>query len=503
VDFSTRAVADVGHLMRFRARRVRRRSTYRWVLTVMFGGTLAVAVVPALTPGAGDLGHGKALAVLTLLPVAFAGFLAVAVISAVVSGGGRELLPRDQAAPYPISPTTDHLGALLLAPVNTAWLLQAWLLLGSTAYGVGATWDLVTAQVVVLLWLLVATSVAQVVAWTMEAVRRRRHGIVVMRAVSAALLASAALLHVKDQLVPVLDRVPTVWLVVGAIDGFSWRWALTVAVEVAVALCAVLVGVFPAHFAARRSARDELRVESEIRESRGNPRSDLSALVRTDRASVWRTVPMRRGLLVLAIGPGLVAIVGDLPWHAMTILPGLVASGGALLFGINAWCLDGRGGLWRESLPVSPQTVFTARTIVLAEFLLIASVITIVLASLRAGVPSPPELAALVATLVVVTVQVAAAGLRWSARRPFAVDLRSARATPAPPAVMVGYSTRLAISTTLTGLVFSGLARTPSWEVSVLMAIPFLAWSSARLVRTARAWTDPVQRARVVVSVAA
>ncbi len=126
---------------------------------------------------------------LTLLPVAFAGFLAVAVISAVVSGGGRELLPRDQAAPYPISPTTDHLGALLLAPVNTAWLLQAWLLLGSAAYGVGASWTLVAAQAVVLLWLLVATSIAQVVAWTMEAVRRRRHGIVVMRAVSVALLA--------------------------------------------------------------------------------------------------------------------------------------------------------------------------------------------------------------------------------------------------------------------------------------------------------------------------
>jgi hypothetical protein len=147
--------------------------------------------------------------------------------------------------------------------------------------------------------------------------------------------------------------------------------------------------------------------------------------------------------------------------------------------------------------------VFTARTIVLTEFLLIASVITIVLASLRAGIPSPPELAALVATLVVVTVQVAAAGLRWSARRPFAVDLRSARATPAPPVVMVGYSTRLAISTTVTGLVFSVLARTPSWEVSVLMAIPFLAWSTARLLRSAHAWTDPVQRARVVVSVAA
>ena len=373
MDFSTRAVADVGHLMRFRARRARNPATHRWVMAAMLGGTLLVAVAPAFVPGAG--GGDQALSVLTLMPVAFAGFLAVAVVSAVVSGGGRELLPRDQAAPYPISPTTDHLGALLLAPVNTAWLLQAWLLLGSTAYGVGATWDLVTAQVVVLLWLLVATSIAQVVAWTMEAIRRSRHGIVLMRCLSATLLATAVWLHAQHQLIPVLDRVPTVWLVVGGIDGFSWRWALTVAVEVAIALCAVLVGVFPAHLAARRSARDELRVESETREARPNPRSDLFALVRTDRSSVWRTVPMRRGLLVLAIGPGLVAIAGDLPWHAMTILPGLVASGGALLFGVNAWCLDGRGGLWRESLPVAPQTVFTARTIVLAEFLLITEAI--------------------------------------------------------------------------------------------------------------------------------
>lgn len=504
MDFSTRAVGDVVHLMRFRARRTRNRTTHRWVMAAILGGTLLVALVPAFVPGAGASAAegGRAVSILTLLPVGFAGFLAVAVVSAVVSGGGRELLPRDQAAPYPISPTTDHLGALLLAPVNTAWLLQAWLLLGSAAYGVGAS-GVVAVQAVVLAWLLVATSFAQVVAWTMEALRRQRHGIVVTRAASASLLALGVWLHAQGQLVPVLDRVPTVWLVVGGVDGFSWRWMLTLAVELALVLGATVLGVVPAHLAARRTARDELRVESETREARPNPRADLLALVRTDRSSVWRTVPMRRGLLVLAIGPGLVAIAGDLPWHAMTILPGLVASGGALLFGVNAWCLDGRGGLWRESLPVSARTVFTARAIVLFEFLLIASVITVVLASLRAGIPSAPELAALVATLLVVTVQVAAAGLRWSARRPFAVDLRSARATPAPPVVMVAYSTRLAVSTTFTSLVFSGLARTPSWEISVLMAIPFLAWSTARLVRTGREWCDPVQRARVIVSVAA
>ena len=181
-------------------------------------------------------------------------------------------------------------------------------------------------------------------------------------------------------------------------------------------------------------------------------------LVRIDRGSVWRAVPMRRGLAVLAIGPGLVALAGNLTWSQMTILPGLVASGGALLFGVNAWCLDGRGGLWRESLPVSPATVFAARAWVLTEFLLVASFTTMVLAGLRAGAPTAAELAALLCTWVVVVLQVVTSAMRWSSQRPFAVDLRSARATPAPPVVMVGYSTKLAVTTTLTSLIFSGLA---------------------------------------------
>jgi hypothetical protein len=229
----------------------------------------------------------------------------------------------------------------------------------------------------------------------------------------------------------------------------------------------------------------------------------FAGLVRTDRGSVWRAIPMRRGLAVLAVGPGVGALAGDLSWSQMTILPGLVASGGALLFGVNAWCLDHRGGLWRESLPVGPGAVFAARAWVLAEFLLVASFTTIVLAGLRAGVPTASELAALLCTWVVVVLQVVAAAMRWSSRRPFAVDLRSARATPAPPVVMVGYSTKLAVATTLTSLIFSGLARVDDWAMSVLVAIPFVAWSAIRLLRARDAWVDPVSRARVVTTVAA
>ena len=128
--------------------------------------TAAAAVVPAFMPGAGADG-GRAFELVLLLPTAMAAFLVLAAVSAGASGGGRELLARDPAQIHPVSPTTDHLGALLLAPLNIAWLLQAWMLLGVTAYALGTT-SLAQAQIVMLLWLAAATAVAQVLAWSLE-----------------------------------------------------------------------------------------------------------------------------------------------------------------------------------------------------------------------------------------------------------------------------------------------------------------------------------------------
>ena len=174
----------------------------------------------------------------------------------------------------------------------------------------------------------------------------------------------------------------------GGLGGFGGRWLLTVGVELAVLAVVVVVGVLPVTLASRLMPHDELRAESDLHTPRRMPWSDLSALLRLDRASVWRSVPMRRGLGVLAIGPGVVALLGDLPGRRSRSCPGLVASGGALLFGVNAWCLDARGALWRENLPAGPGTVFWARVIVLAEFLGLASLATIAIAALRAGVPT-------------------------------------------------------------------------------------------------------------------
>jgi hypothetical protein len=93
--------------------------------------------------------------------------------------------------------------------------------------------------------------------------------------------------------------------------------------------------------------------------------------------------------------------------------------------------------------------------------------------------------------------------MSWSGRRPFPVQLSSARATPAPPIVMVGYSAKLATSTTLTAMLFSAAAQAPAWWLVPVLAVPFVAWSSVRLHRARRRWVDAPQRARVVTAVAA
>ncbi len=497
-----RAVADLGPLLAFRSSTLRGRG--RRLATYGFGVIGVLTVLSAWLPAYLPEGAARRTDVVSLLPSAMVGVLVIALVSTAASGGGRELVTREQAVAFPVSPTTDHLGALLMAPLNIAWLLQSWTLLGATAYVAGARPGLVLSQVTVLVWLLAATALAQAVGWGVEWLRRGRAGSWAARGLTAVVALVGVYLVASDRLIGLLQSSPTVRVTIAslqALDGPTWYWAQVMANLLVITLVAVVTGAALAHAVSRRPARDELRIESSTHQARPNPVSDLVAMVRTDRVGIWRSVPLRRGLLVLAVMPGLVAIAGDLQWDMLTILPGLVASGGALLFGVNSWCLDGRGALWRDSLPVDPRLMFLSRVLVLAEVLLVATVGTIVMASLRAGLPAPGEIAAVACGASVVIAQVVSASLRWSVRRPFAVDLRSARATPAPPLVMVGYSARLALSTTFVGLVFSVTARV-EWHWSVLVALPFVLFSLWRLTRTASVWADPDARCRVVTTVA-
>ena len=268
-DANWRAIADVGHLLRFRASTTRRPGAFVPVAIVFVGLTVVAMTLPNQVDGAGTA-TGYALDALVLLPTAMVAFLLISIVSAIASGGGRELLAREYAVAYPISPTTDHLGALLLAPLNIAWLLQAWFVLGATAYAM-QTDRLAAAQIGMLLWLAAATAIGQVVAWTMEAIRRTHHGIFVVRGIGVAMAAVAVWLQLTGQLSAVLDSLSTQWLVLGLIGGFDARWVLTIGVELAILVAAVAIGAVPAHVAARRTPRDEVRVETGTHPARPTP----------------------------------------------------------------------------------------------------------------------------------------------------------------------------------------------------------------------------------------
>lgn len=496
-----RAAADLGHLLRFRSQAVRRPRVAALAVVVLLGVTIAMATGPAWVNG---LPADRLSQLEELLPAALGGFLLLGIAASMGGGGGRELLPREQAAIHPIGPITEHLGALVLAPLNLAWLLQAWALFAVTALVVGPT-GLLGAQVLVLLWMFVATALAQLVGWSVEGTRRTRHGVVLVRGVTVALGLALLAGQAVGRLDDLANALPTADL---AASLGSPRWPLVAVLLVALTIAAVAAGAVPARWALRLPPREELRVETGIHEARPAPvarflGADLAMVRRLDRGSVWRSVGMRRGLIVLGVGPALLAVGSGLPWDTLLILPGLGASGAALLFGVNAWCLDGRGMLWRESLPVAPARIFDARALVVAECLTVVSAVPVLVGSIRNGPPSAQIAISLVVCWLVVVVQVLAIAMSWSVRSPYAVDLRSPRATPAPHAAMFGYALKLSVITTLTGMLFIGCAGVDVWWLPLAFGVPFLLWSSVRLLRARRRWISAPARAEIALIVAA
>ncbi|MEZ5096594.1 MAG: hypothetical protein R2731_11020 [Nocardioides sp.] len=318
---AVRAVADVGHLLRFRTGTIRRRRAAVLAAGMMIGLTAAATAVPALVEGAGELDvKSQAAKMLVLVPTALAGLLGLAVVSSIASRWPRAD-GAEQAVAFPVSPTTDHLGALLMSPLNVAWLMQAWTLLGMVAYVFG-TRGLLGIQLVSFLWIALVTAVAQALGWCIEAVRRGPYGLAVVRGGGLALAGLVLWLQLTHQLTGVLDRVPTrpmLFAMIAAREGRWLDWSLPVLLMLASWLprsCSV-----PSPRASPCGVRRATAARREVGLARPpRPRSDLAALVRIDRGSVWRSVPMRRGMLVLAIGPGLVAVVGNLAWEQMTPL---------------------------------------------------------------------------------------------------------------------------------------------------------------------------------------
>ena len=507
-----RSSADVGRhpgpatslalLLGLRARGLR--TPARVAVVVGVALLVAVTVVAVTFPSQVGLAPELVEAMRRYLPVGFLAFVVTTATAVLFGGGGREAIAADQVVAYPLGPTTDHLAGLVLAPLNLAWLLQAWSLLAAVAVLTqgGHTW---AAVVPVLLWLVAVTVAVQWLSWVVEYVRRGPHGELVVRTTAVLVGLTIVVVVATGHLLDAALWTPAAWAsslpAMGA-AGDWLNWLFGCLLLLAAALGMAILGVGAARVTWTRPATTQARVETRRYAMRAFPRSDLRALVAIDRASVWRSAPLRRGLVLLSLLPVVVAFAGRLDWLMVPVLPGLVASGGALLFGVNAWALDARGAVWRESLPVAPRTVLVARAWVLVEVLTVASVATLLICGWRAGAPTSAELSAALCATAAIALRTVASGLRWSVRRPFSVDLRSVRATPAPPLVMVAYSARLAVAATLTGLVFSVIGRLFPWWYPVVLAVLLGATSVFSLWWTGRLWERPSVRSNVVETVA-
>jgi hypothetical protein len=231
--------------------------------------------------------------------------------------------------------------------------------------------------------------------------------------------------------------------------------------------------------------------------------SAFGQLVRIDRASVWRSTALRRGIVVLALLPGVVAAAVGLDWTSLILLPGLVAAGAGLLFGVNAFCLDSSGALWLSSLPHEAKLAFWSKTRVLLEVCGGAVLVALLAGGLRAGTASLTEVTTAFSAAAACCLSVTASCMGLSVRSPHRADLQGSRDTPAPPATLAAYSVRLATLTTFTGIGFSLTiyAENPLLPLMLFVALGLLA--TRRLLVAARTYADPPVRARIAATVAA
>lgn len=490
-------------LVRLRWRMVRSART-RWGFAALAASVPAAAAAAVLV---GQLAPADYRTEATLLaPTAYVSVAVIALLAPLVAGGGNELFPDSQLVAYPVTARTTYITSLALTPLNLAWTSQLVGLLGVTSYiaPLSATFPL--ALVTALAYLGLVTVAGQAVGWAVVGVRQTRRGRLLTWTVAAGAAVLGVSLVVAGRLADVLDSTPATWVVIAALngaEGYYTTWTWITATLLSGALAAWVLGARVCAWALRRPGGAADRIDARHVPRRRPAPSIHRELLRVDRASVWRSSSIRRGLLVLGLLPGGIAAAADLDWPTLTLLPGLVAAGAGLLFGVNVFSLDGAGGVWLAAQPHDPAHAFWSKARVVTEVCAVGIVLTVAAGSVRTGRwPTPDEAAALACCTAVVVARVVALCLALSVRRPHRADLRGPRDSPAPPGVMAAYSARLALTTTLVALLFSGLAELAGWRWSVAVAVPFLLLSIRGMLAARRAWLHPVVRSRVVLAVA-
>lgn len=490
-------------------RQLRALLALRWQMARTAGVRLTLVLTAAavvwllsLVLGSGSRVDAVALATaIELAPAAYLGFGVLALVAPLTAGGGHDVVPPGQLVAYPVRPTTQFLGGLVLAPANLVWVVQllglatltAWLTIGGS---------LLHGAVTTAAYVLALTVLGQAVAWLVVGLRQTRRGRQAVAAAVVGLLAAGILVVRSGQGRAALLTGPTHDVVAGVIaggDGHLLRWGTTTAVLLAVAGLALLLGVRACRWALHRPGDEGAQPAHRPLRRRPVPASPLRALVAVDRASVWRAPALRRGAIVLAVLPGLLAAGAALPWASLVVLPGLVAAGAGLLFGVNAFCLDASGARWLASLPHDPALVLRAKALVLTETVLGTAVLAVAAGALRSpGTPTSAELSAIVASALLCTAVVVSVALKASVRRPHSADLTGPRDAVAPPGALAVASLRLAVPTACVGVLLSAASGTGLWWLPPAFALPLLALCGLSVARTANRWADPHQRARVV-----
>jgi hypothetical protein len=498
------SLAQIGALVALRWRMVRSRRARAGMLTLAL---LLVVFVMAAVAGSQLVPNEELLNAALVTPTAFLVYAALSVVGPAAAGGGNELFPAEDVVPHPIRATTRFATSVLLAPLNIAWVTQSTALLALTSY-VAASWEgLPAAMTVAVLYILSVTICGQAIAWWLVGVRQNRIGRRVLWVAAVVLAAGAGVLAQVTDLTDVLDKSPTKPVVLAILDGAGGiygTWAWVVPSLAAMAIVGALAGVAAVAY----SARQPLGVAVE-RQARRVPRrtpagSVRQELRRIDRAAVWRAASLRRGVLVMGLLPGAAAAAVRVDWSSLALTGGLVAAGAGLLFGINAFCLDGSGALWLGSQPLSPDDHLMSKARVIAEICLVCCLLTVFAGATRArGDLSVAAVATVLSAVVACTASVVAACIRSSVESPHRAELRGSRDTPAPPGAMAAYSARLAFRTTMLSLLVAGVGATGIAALPVALAAAFalLAWLSVR--RSIDAFAEPAKRSFVLTTVAA
>ncbi len=414
-------------------------------------------------------------------------------------------MPSSQLVAFPVRPRTLFVGGLVLAPVNLVWVLQILALVAETALlalgGNPALPILTTAAFIGAL-----TAVGQALAWLVVGLRQSRRGRQAVGATATALVLGAVLVVRAGAGRTVLDDSPTGQVVRAVRAGAALEiggWLPTTLVLVGLVVVGLVLGERTCAWALRRPGDSGSQRSSRDVRRRPATHGPLRTLVAMDRASVWRAPALRRGGLVLAVLPALGAAGARVPWESMVVLPGLIAAGAGLLFGVNAFCLDGSGAIFLASLPHDPGLLARAKLIVLTETVLAAVVVAAVAGSLRSpGTPTASEVVGIVVSGLACTAVVVSRCLASSVRHPHRADLTGPRDAVAPPGALALASVRLALPSAFVGFVLEQSTRF-DWWVPLLVSAPVFVLCALSLRRSLQLWSRPMVRARVVQVVSA